>query len=335
MGAKASPGIWFPTIRAGTGTDVFTVRLVERLVQRGVRAEIHWLPLRGEFAPWTVRRPSPPDWADLAHVNTWLPASVLPHDLPVVATIHHSMHHPELRPYKDLPRRLYHQYWIAPNERRILRRAARVCAVSAFVARTARRTLLDVPMTVVYNGVDVEEVRERRNAGPGRFRLLYAGAWRAMKGVDMLAPVMRELGDGFELFYTGNSPGRQEGNMRDIGRLSGPRAVAAAMRQADALLFPSRSEGFPLVVIEAMSNGLPVIAAEGSSLSEAVDDGVTGVLCARDDVGAFVQACRRLAGDPELHQRMSEAARSRASRVFSLDKMVDAYLAIYRDCVHV
>ena len=48
---KPEPAVWFPAVRAGTGTDVFTERLVEGLNKRGIRAEITWLPLRAEYAP--------------------------------------------------------------------------------------------------------------------------------------------------------------------------------------------------------------------------------------------------------------------------------------------
>ena len=71
MNKNNEPAIWFPTVRTGTGTDVFTERLVEGLNQRGIRAEISWLPLRAEYAPWTVAVPKPPEWATVAHVNTW------------------------------------------------------------------------------------------------------------------------------------------------------------------------------------------------------------------------------------------------------------------------
>ena len=68
--SSTAPAIWFPTVRTGTGTDVFTQRLVADLSKRGVRAEITWLPLRAEYAPWTVPIPQPPAWATVAHVNT-------------------------------------------------------------------------------------------------------------------------------------------------------------------------------------------------------------------------------------------------------------------------
>ncbi|MBL8256262.1 MAG: hypothetical protein JNJ62_06655 [Pseudoxanthomonas mexicana] len=65
-------GVWLPTVRAGTGTDVFAERLCEGLNSRGIRAEIAWLPHRSEYLPWTVSVPVAPAWADIVHVNTWI-----------------------------------------------------------------------------------------------------------------------------------------------------------------------------------------------------------------------------------------------------------------------
>src|SRR5690554_75231 len=150
------PAIWFPTVRTGTGTDVFTERLVKGLNEQGIKAEITWLPLRAEYAPWTVKAPKPPSWATVAHVSTWLHSRFLPKKLPIVATLHHAIHDPALRPYKGWIRAAYHRYWIAPNERRVLSRADHVTAVSLFVAAMAKQALCDVPIQVIYNGVDTK-----------------------------------------------------------------------------------------------------------------------------------------------------------------------------------
>lgn len=331
--------VWFPAVRTQTGTDVFTERLAERLARRGIRAEVTWLPLRAEFAPWSVPVPTPPEWATVAHVNTWLPVRFLPRRLPIVATIHHSVHHPDARAYKGLARATYHRGWIAPNERRVLRRADRIVAVSEFVARTTRHTLLDMPMEVVYNGIDTHRFTPvPRQRMPGqRFQLLYAGSWMARKGVDLLAPIMRGLGEQFELRYTGGgsvarTKADMPSNMHDVGRLDA-NAVIAALHAADALLFPSRSEGLPLVAIEAMACGLPVIATNGTALSEVVEDGITGVLCREGDIAAFVEAVRWLAGSPQVHAQMSAAARARAAGVFAIDDMLDGYIRVYREAV--
>ena len=139
-------------------------------------------------------------------------------------------------------------------------------------------------MQVVCNGVDVERFRPPARRGMHRpFRLLYVGKWASLKGVQLLASIMRDLGDGFQLSYTGGASSERDrpgmpGNMHDIGRLDGSEAVRSAMQEADALLLPSRSEGFPMVVVEAQSCGLPVIASDIPSLAEAVQDGATGCL---------------------------------------------------------
>lgn len=331
------PAVWFPTVRTGTGTDVFTERLVVGLRQRDIRAEITWLPLRAEYAPWTVPIPQPPESATVVHVNTWLHPRFLPANLPVVATIHHSMHHPDARAHKGLLRSLYHRHWIAPNERRVLRRANHVVAVSQFVANTAKQALVNVPMQVIYNGVDTETFRPgcRQRQPDEPFRLLYVGGWKALKGVDMLAPIMRELGNGFELRYTGGKAAERERpsmphNMYDIGRLHDGAAVAAAMNDSDALLFPSRSEGFGLVVAEAMACGLPTVAARSTALIELIDDGETGFLCTPDDVMAFVNGVRSLAKNQECVTAMKNMARNQVMAKFSDQRVIFSYLELYQ-----
>ena len=337
MSEQTAPAIWFPAIRTGTGTDVFTERLVAGLTGRGIPAGITWLPLRAEYAPWTVPVPPPPAWATVCHINTWLHPRFIPKQLPVVATLHHSIHDPALRPYKGWLRAAYHRWWIAPIERRVLRRADRVVAVSQFVADMARHTLCDVPMGVIYNGIDTEIFRPGdRVRQPGEpFRLLYVGSWMARKGVDLLAPIIRELGDDFELHYTGGPAAEKDkagmpNNMRDIGRLSLPQVVAA-MQDADAFLFPSRSEGLPLVAIEAMACGLPVIAMEGTSVEEVVAHGRRGLLCRREDVLEFAEAARAMSIDRQLHLACGAAAREMVASHFRESKMVDAYIQTYYD----
>lgn len=332
----AAPAIWFPTVRTGTGTDVFTQRLVANLCKRGVRAEITWLPLHAEYAPWAVPIPRPPAWATVAHVNTWLHTRFIPCGLPVVATIHHAVHHPDASAYKGPLRAAYHRWWIAPNERRVLRQVQRVVAVSQFVTDSTRHSLLDVPMQVIYNGVDTERfypgTRQRQSGEP--FKLLFVGSWMARKGVDLLAPILHELGKGFVLHYTGGPAAEKDkahmpSNMIDIGRLQGDAAVVAAMQNADALLFPSRSEGFGLVAAEAMACGLPVIAACSASLVEVVADGQTGILCPPDDVAAFVAAVRSLTTDKARYAYLAQAARLQAVEHFSETTMIAAYLHLY------
>ncbi len=338
---STSPAVWFPAVRTNTGADVFTERLCQELNARDIRAQITWLPHRAEYLPWTVPIPLPPEWANIVHVNTWLHSRFIPRELPVVATLHHSVHNPALQPYKGWLRMAYHRFWIAPNERRIMRRARKVVAVSQFAASMARKTLCNVPMDVIYNGIDTSLFHPASDAvAPHQpFQLLYVGGWKDLKGVDLLEPIMRELGGGVVLYYTGGSGAERDklrlpSNMIDVGRLSGDRVVEA-MQQADALLFPSRSEGFGLVAAEAMACGLPVVATRGSSLAEIVMDGKTGILCMQDDVSAFASAIRRLASDVAQWQMMSKKSVEHACTLFSgqvaINAYRDAYMSVLRN----
>ncbi|MDE1887198.1 MAG: glycosyltransferase family 4 protein [Gammaproteobacteria bacterium] len=340
MNARREPAVWLPAVRAGTGADVFTERLANGLIKHGIRAEITWLPPHAEYAPWTVPIPTPPVWANVVQINTWLHSRFLPRTLPVVATIHHAVHHADARAYKGIARAAYHRFWIAPNERRVLHRADCVVAVSRFVADTAMQTLVNMPIQVIYNGIDTDRYRpgKRLRRAEEPFRLLYLGSWKKLKGVDLLAPIMRELGNRFELRYTGGKTAEHDkrdwpDNMHDIGRLKSDDAVIAAMHDADALLFPSRSEGFGLVAAEAMACGLPVIAVQASSMPEIVADGATGILCRQDDVVMFANAARTLAYDDALFSKVSQNARSLASQKFSIDAMCTAYEKAYAACV--
>lgn len=69
--------IWLPTVRTNTGTDIFAGRLVKGLNELGVKAEITWLPLRAEYAPWTAHVPKLPERETVVHVSTWLAAPTI------------------------------------------------------------------------------------------------------------------------------------------------------------------------------------------------------------------------------------------------------------------
>lgn len=336
---QLTPAVWFPAIQTGTGVDVFTRHLCETLLARGIRAEISWLPHRAEYLPWTVAAPAAPPWANIVHLNTWVHRHFIPSGLPLTATMHLCVHDPVLLPYKSLAQKLYHRFWVRPMEMHLLRRLEQLVAVSHYTAARTRETLGWETPQVIPNGVPLSSDW----ADPGRFfrrkpaqafRLLYVGNWSRRKGVDLLAPLMRQLGCGFELHYTADAHYAQQAtglpsNCRCIGRLS-QAELQQAYREADTLIFPSRLEGLPLTVIEAMAQGLPVVAAASSSLPELVVHGETGLLFAPDDVARAAACVRSLAGDPKLQAGLARRARHQVEAHSTLEVMTDAYVALYR-----
>ena len=336
--SSVPPAIWFPTIRTGTGTDIFTLRLKNALIHRGIQADISWLPHRAQFIPWILSVPTPPDWANIVHINSWLPRPFIPNDLPVVVTHHSSVHDPSLTPYKDAIRAFYHQKWIKPWEAYNAQHASVVTAVSRYTAGQVAQAFSCGDIKVIYNGIDTNAYSPiRRNRPHHPFRLLYIGKLGRLKGSDLLPKIMRSLGPDFELRYTG-SPEYFGSiiiptNMTHIGRLEGDAALIAAYRDADALLFPSRLEGLSLVALEAQACGLPILATDVASLPEVVIHKKTGILCSMDDVDAFVAAARYLRDQPARWRQMSEQSRNRALLFFGEEIALQQWISTYDRCL--
>src|SRR3546814_2046333 len=77
--------------------------------------------------------PKPPEWANVVHVNSWLPKRFWPTDVPIVVTVHHLVHDPEFRPYRTLWQAAYHKFLIRRRERYAIRQADAVTTVSDYV----------------------------------------------------------------------------------------------------------------------------------------------------------------------------------------------------------
>jgi glycosyltransferase involved in cell wall biosynthesis len=112
--------------------------------------------------------------------------------------------------------------------------------------------------------------------------------------------------------------------------LSAPE-VAALLDSADVFVLPSRSEGQPMAVLEAMAHGLCVIASDVGGIPEMIDDGRSGLLVPPDDADALGTALRRVLADPALRGRLGDAALARVRAEFDLDVVWRRFDALYRE----
>jgi len=99
----------------------------------------------------------------------------------------------------------------------------------------------------------------------------------------------------------------------------------------DLCAVPSRIEAFPLVVVEAMLAGLPVVASEVGSVADAVVDGETGLLVPPDDPDALAAALRALLDDPERMKLMGLRGRERARQRFTAEAMAARFESLYAE----
>jgi len=101
------------------------------------------------------------------------------------------------------------------------------------------------------------------------------------------------------------------------------------MTELDLLVMPSRYEGFPYVLLEALQCGVPVVATPVGGVAETLADGLCGAVVPHDDAGALADAIEQLVRDPARRAAMAAQARRRASS-FSVPVMAERTEALYR-----
>lgn len=190
----------------------------------------------------------------------------------------------------------------------------------------------------IRNGVpDVEQAVPARRTGPV---VGTVGRLDRQKGYDVLVQALPQLpevtavviGEGEErpqLVAMAQRLGVAK-RLELPGWSDEPRRELAAF---DVFVLPSRFEGLPLSVIEAMLAGLPVVATDVGSVAEAVVDGSTGMLVPPDDVDALAGAIGALTGDAGLSRAMGARGRERALELFSVEAMAARYEALYDEVV--
>jgi phosphatidylinositol alpha-1,6-mannosyltransferase len=163
--------------------------------------------------------------------------------------------------------------------------------------------------------------------------------------LDALPSIVREL-PHVRLVVAGDGDDRAriERRARDLGVAShvaftgyvDPGRLRSLYRRAAVFAMPSQGEGFGLVYLEAMREGIPCVAARGSAAEEILVDGETGLLVDPTSPEAVAHALLRLLGERELRRRLGAAGKARYETVFSAARFrehLDAILDELREHV--
>jgi glycosyltransferase involved in cell wall biosynthesis len=184
-------------------------------------------------------------------------------------------------------------------------------------------------------------VREELGIAPGVPLVVFAGRLARQKGVDVLLDaldLLQHIRPDLTTLIAGDGPERARleeraraftllgGRTRFLGhREDVPRLMAAA----DVVVLPSRYEGLPNVLLEAMQLGKPVVATAAPGSAEVIVDRETGRLVPVDESNSLARAIRDLVDDPAEAQRLGEAGQRRVAAVYPADRMIAAFADLY------
>lgn len=206
-------------------------------------------------------------------------------------------------------------------------------------------------IVAIRNGMDVERFDEDVDAVAVRAELglapddrvaILIGRFEARKGHNCAmraAKLASARVPGLKMVFAGD--GELENDLRAEAEKLGVsdrvlfvgfrRDIPRLMAASDVLLLPSDDECLPLVILEAMSSRLPVIATDVGGISEAVDDGRTGILVSPRDTEGLADAMVEVLGDQERARAMGLEGRRKVEAEFSLVACSAAVLDVYEE----
>jgi glycosyltransferase involved in cell wall biosynthesis len=215
-----------------------------------------------------------------------------------------------------------------------------VLAVSEASAEALRRAGVTGPIGVVPNLLPPIPDLDRSWPQEGEVEAVYLGGFaNPAKGGDVLVAalplaLLREPRLRLVLAGPGEPPAEAAALIAAEPALSwagwlDDEAKDRLLRRAQVFVMPSRSEGLPMALMEAMAYGMAIAATDVGGIPEAVADDSEGLLVASEQPQELSEAICRLAADPALRRRLGEAARARAERLDDV-AVVDRLDALYR-----
>lgn len=232
--------------------------------------------------------------------------------------------------------------WVFPFTPRIYKEASAVVAVSEFT----RQLALDrypVEIQVIPNGIDLNSVRAGSNGGGDPLRIIFAGRFAHQKNPQAVVRILSKvhepawvctmIGDG--ALYADIQEHLEQFELTDRFELTGwldQDAVIQAFQESDLLLMPSRSEGLPVVGVQALAAGLAIVASNVGGFPEIVQQGKNGYLFDPDDETGMAEAIRNYLKAPELLRQAKRASRDRAAR-FDLEAIGVEYINLFKQVV--
>ena len=216
--------------------------------------------------------------------------------------------------------------------------------------KTCDRDIMTLPSGIDlgrFSNLSREESRSGLQIKEGEKVILFVGILFAVKGVKYLIQAMnviRQQEPKARLMLVGDGEERQDlekltsslnlvDSVTFVGKVSNEK-VLQYMAAADIFVLPSLSEGFPLVISEAMASGLPIVTTNVTGLSEIVHNGENGLLVESKNSIELAEKILLLLQDDELRRRISQNNKQRV-KDYTWDKVIDRLEEVYQKVVGV
>jgi glycosyltransferase involved in cell wall biosynthesis len=245
----------------------------------------------------------------------------------------------------DVKPSLLHQLKLRANYRLLATQFDKTVAVSADIKKSLMRDygIPESRLETIHNGIAVPEYQPR-SVKRDEFVIGSAGRFFPVKDYPLMVEVANEVcakTDEIRFELAGEGP-MQEAIQSLISKHGLEKRfllrgfisdVDAFCRQLDVYINTSLHEGIPMSVLEAMAHGVPPILPKVGGLEEIVTDGVDGYLVATRSPQEFADRCLSLFRNEELRRNMARAAREKVIGEFSIERMIHAYVEMYRQLI--
>lgn len=245
----------------------------------------------------------------------------------------------------------HRKQWLVRHVDRAVARYAtdRVISVSSELRDYLAHYLDPSKITLIHNGIDVERVRSSLSSQAAKERLGISTNCRVIGTAGRLEPIKRLdlflqaagriaervsdsrfviVGEGSEAARL-HEMARRNGLHNKVFFLGHRGDIFDVLRAIDIFVLSSDHEGLPMVLLEALCLGVPVVARTVGGIAEVIEDGVSGILVDSADPGALANACLSVLGDDAQQERLALEGVRRVARKFTAARTAEAVANLY------
>lgn len=212
------------------------------------------------------------------------------------------------------------------------------------VSENERENLLQLgiqadKITTVYNGVDIDQFMYHKKEQRGTFKVGILARLSPEKNHELFLEIAKKLNydPNIQFYIGGEGPEytkilqmiEESGLTKQVKMMGDIKEPVDFIREMDVLLLTSHREVFPMVILEAMAVGTPIISVSAGGIKEAISSPDLGFLVPDYSVESFCNHITWMKDHQELRKEISEAARDRVQKNFTLEKMISETMRAY------